>query len=331
MKTSQEKNSEIETLAEKQLNGTITSEEFEKLEQWYTTSPQNPVEWKLANENISELQARMLHAIKERIQEPIKTTKLWKSLTVAASILITCGIGTWIWQKKDPAVEIVQQVRLSTAGKITKVHLPDHSIVWLKGQSRLEYPSQFTDSTRNVVLHGEALFEVAKDPKHPFIITTGKYVTRVLGTSFNINENATDHTFKLTVLTGKVLISQNTSDSKSVKPTIVTPGNEYEMARKTTAPRVVPVPQSQKALLLQGTEYDMNFENASFEVVRSRIAKKFGVKIITDKNNYADCSLSADVTDQSLENTMKVIASVLNLKSYTINANEIKLTGGGCK
>ncbi|MES3019863.1 MAG: FecR family protein [Bacteroidota bacterium] len=331
MKTSQEKNSEIETLAEKLLNGTITSEEFEKLEQWYTASPQNHVEWKLAGENTSELRARMLHSIKEQIQQPIKTTRLWKSLTVAASILLTCSVGIWIWQKKNTDVEIVQHVRLSTEGKITKIYLPDHSIIWLKGQSRLEYPSQFTDSTRNVVLHGEALFEVAKDPKHPFIITTGKYVTRVLGTSFNINENAPEHTFKLTVLTGKVLISQATSDSKSVKSTIVMPGNEYEMARTTTAPRVVPVPQSQKVLLLEGTEYDMNFENASFEVVRSRIAKKFGVRIIADKNNYVDCSLTADVTDQSLENTMKVISSALNLKSYTINRNEIKLTGGGCK
>jgi transmembrane sensor len=330
MKTPQERNSEIETMAEKLLNGTITSEEFEKLEQWYADYPQYPVSWELTGENTSELRARMLHAINAQIHQPTKITRLWKSLTVAASIIITCSIGIWIWQKKNPALDIVQNVQFSTTGKITKIYLPDHSIVWLKGQSRLEYPSQFTDSTRNVVLHGEALFEVAKDAKHPFIITTGKYITRVLGTSFNINENAPQHTFKLTVLTGKVSIYQATQDSETVKPIIVTPGNEYEVTRTTTDSRVVLAPLSQKALLLQGTEYDMSFENASFEEVKSRIGKKFGVRIIADKNNYADCSLSADVTDQSLENTLKVISSVLNLKSYTINANEIRLTGGGC-
>ena len=39
---------------------------------------------------------------------------------------------------------------------------------------------------REVVLEGEAFFNVTKNPRQPFIVKTGKISTIVLGTSFNV-------------------------------------------------------------------------------------------------------------------------------------------------
>jgi len=331
MKTPQEKSLEIEMMAEKLLNGTISSEEFEKLEQWYADIPQNPVDWELAGESTSKLQARMFHSIKKQIDQPAKPIKLWKSLTIAASIIITCGVGIWIWQKEKLPVEITQNVRLSTPGKITKVYLPDHSIVWLKGNSRLDYPSRFSDSTRNVTLHGEALFEVAKDKMHPFVIQAGKYVTRVLGTSFNINENQINKTFRLTVFTGKVAVFSSSVDrkNKTTSPIIVTPGNEFAVLNSSATPLVVTAASTEKVEMFHGTEYEMNFENVAFNEVKQRIEKKFNILINADRDKYSYCTISADVTDQSLESTLRVICAALDIK-YSINKDQITLTGGGC-
>jgi ferric-dicitrate binding protein FerR (iron transport regulator) len=56
----------------------------------------------------------------------------------------------------------------------------------MNAESKLEFPETFNGNTREVALHGEAYFEVAKDAKHPFIVKTDYFNTKVLGTSFNI-------------------------------------------------------------------------------------------------------------------------------------------------
>ncbi len=71
-------------------------------------------------------------------------------------------------------------------GKDYRITLADGTKVWMNAESKLEFPETFNGNTREVALHGEAYFEVAKDAKHPFIVKTDYFNTKVLGTSFNI-------------------------------------------------------------------------------------------------------------------------------------------------
>lgn len=332
MKKQREKTLRVEVLAEKLLNNTITPKEFKELEAWYAEDAEEVAVWNLTDDSTEALQQRLFSSIKNHRTHVGNIRKLWTSISIAASILITCGAGLLIWQAKTQKVDVISNVKTSTEGKITKVHLPDHSIVWLKGNSRLDFPSKFSDSTRNVTLHGEALFEVAKDKEHPFVIQTGKYIARVLGTSFNINESKINKTFKLTVFTGKVAVLSSAANGggKSVSPVIVTPGNEFAVLDSSAVPRVIAAPIANRAVMLHGTEYDMNFENTSFNEVKKRIEKKFNITINADGDKYNNCAISADVTDQSLQSTLRVVCSVLNNIKYTINKDQITLTGGGC-
>ena len=332
MKNASKQPSEIEFLALKMLKGTISSAEKEKLEAWYSANPSEFPVWELKNENKDQLSERLYSSIVSKIEfvqvNPSKSSINY--FAIAASIVVVCGIGIFLWLKTFNQAEIVTNLQASSNGAITKIHLPDHSIVWLKGNSRLDYPSKFSDSTRNVILHGEALFEVAKDKKHPFIIKTGNYLARVLGTSFNIKESTETKSFKLTVLTGRVaILSSGSGNRENIKPIIINHGHEYEINGTHNLQSLISAPVAEKVLILNGTEYDMNFENIAFNDVKERVEKKFNVKINTGKNNYSNCFLSADVTDQSLENTLKVISAVIN-SQYTINKNQIDLTGGGC-
>lgn len=323
---------EIMNLAKKLVNGTINDEEKEQLEAWYSNHPAKIPTWELKNETKVQLSERLYQSIAFKIElvPSDRSKSLINYFAIAASILLVCCIGIFLWLQTARREPIVKNISAFSNGLITKIHLPDHSIVWLKGNSKLEYPSKFSDSTRNVTLQGEALFEVAKDKTHPFVIKTGNYLARVLGTSFNIKESVENKSFKLTVLTGKVaIVSANRQNSKSGKPIIVTHGTEFEVNRHQKSPKLIAAPVAEKVLILDGTEYDMNFENIAFNDVKNRIEKKFNVKINTGKTNYSNCLLSADVTDQSLENTLKVISAVINAQ-YTINKNQIDLTGGGC-
>jgi hypothetical protein len=66
--------------------------------------------------------------------------------------------------------------------------LPDGTRVYLNAASRLQFPSSFAVlKQRNVILTGEAYFEVAKDPQKPFIVSTKGQQLTVLGTHFNVS------------------------------------------------------------------------------------------------------------------------------------------------
>lgn len=316
---------EIEVLIEKLHSNLISPDEFKELEGWYSSGANQPLTWDLAEGSREALRSEMFRAINANRQRPA-ILKLSYVKYAAAILIITIGFGLFFYQN-SANLSSKRLYASSTFGKVTKVYLPDRSIVWLKGNSRLDYPSAFEGTTRNVALKGEALFEIAKDKSRPFIIKTSKYLTRVLGTSFNIDEN--NQGFKLTVLTGRVTVYP-VDKNQSASPVILTPGKQFV---STAGPAIKPVigltKSTEKITMLTGTEYDMNFANTSFTDARSRIEKKFNVVISTAPGSYVNCFISADLTDQSLDDTLTLFGAALGA-SYTINNNKISLSGGGC-
>lgn len=66
-----------------------------------------------------------------------------------------------------------------------RVELSDGTIVTLNAGTTFNYPTEFEGEERNVELHGEGYFEVAKSDK-PFIVTVNGLKVKVYGTKFNI-------------------------------------------------------------------------------------------------------------------------------------------------
>lgn len=64
--------------------------------------------------------------------------------------------------------------------------LPDHSIVWMRAGSELNYTQDLARNRRHVNLDGEAFFDVKRDTLTPFVISTGDVTTTVLGTQFQV-------------------------------------------------------------------------------------------------------------------------------------------------
>jgi ferric-dicitrate binding protein FerR (iron transport regulator) len=88
--------------------------------------------------------------------------------------------------------------------------LEDGSVVYLSEQTTLAYPDRFDEHKREVVLHGEAFFEIKKQAGRPFIVNTDVANVEVTGTSFKIKSN--DNTsFLLSVREGEVRVRQKGS------------------------------------------------------------------------------------------------------------------------
>ncbi len=142
--------------------------------------------------------------------------RIWGfQVKVAASLaLLALASAFIIWglyesgmagQQKATTAWITKQ---NPAGMRSQLQLPDGTMVWLNAESTLKYPPAFDSVSRNVVLVGEAFFDVVKDVQRPFTVQSGHLNTTALGTSFNISAYLQEETLEISLVTGKVMISE---------------------------------------------------------------------------------------------------------------------------
>lgn len=117
---------------------------------------------------------------------------------------------------------IFNTIEIPRGGKY-QVTLPDGTKVWLNSASSLTYPTKFSNNERKVKLTGEGYFEVAKNAKAPFTVTTEDQSITVLGTHFNVRSYGRKSDTQTTLLEGSVRVTPiSTTDthgaSRTLKP-----------------------------------------------------------------------------------------------------------------
>lgn len=313
-------------------NGSITDHEKRMLDNWYNEELPDELYW--YGDTESELKNRIETNVRFRTAVEDRAASAGRSFipkalvaSIAAFFLLCFSVWFYKWQGQGEFIEAVS-VQSKNAG-ITKVILSDQTIVWLKGNSKLNYPKHFTDKIREVELVGEALFEVTKDKSRPFVIHAGEYTTRVLGTSFNLKVIPDRGLLNLDVLTGKVEVTKKgTGLTLEKKYTVVA----NESLHTTNAASDLPtkaISDKDKEILSQGTQYDMNFVSTPIEDIMKRFEQKFDVTFAGYTGEYRSCKVTANLTDQSLETSLKIISMSINA-DFKIDKKEIRLTGGGC-
>lgn len=94
--------------------------------------------------------------------------------------------------------------------------LPDGSRIWLNKGTKIEYNQLFGIRNRNVLLNGEAYFEVAKNKKLAFVVKTKSIDVTALGTSFNVNAYDDGNEVTTTLYTGKVNVQSTLTGYKTI-------------------------------------------------------------------------------------------------------------------
>lgn len=272
---------------------------------------------------------------------PVKV-KLWHSrwLRIAASLLIICGIG-WLIPNNKFSLKIKQEI--GSVGKKKTIHsnkgtspssftLSDGSKITLGPHSEIQYSTDFGNSKREVYLNGEAFFEVVKDAKRPFWVVTGKLITKVIGTSFNIKAYDSDNDISVSVRTGKVTVAkQNSGYAKehSLSAEIVLLPNqkavfsrEQESLVKTLVDQPIQINQIPVST-------DFVFEETKIADVYAVLERYYGVNITFDPELMAYCTITADLREESLYEKLDLICEIIQAK-YKITDGQIVIYGLGC-
>jgi len=89
-------------------------------------------------------------------------------------------------------------------GQISKVKLPDGSMVWLNSGSKISYNNMFAANNRDVILEGEAYFEVQTNEDLSFVVNSGERQVKVHGTKFNVEAYPGSENIDVVLESGKV-------------------------------------------------------------------------------------------------------------------------------
>jgi len=163
----------------------------------------------------------------------LRLTFLPVMLKVAAFVAIIWGIAFSVYQVNlkntisTPKVTLV--TKQSPLGQKTISWLEDGTKVHLNAGSTIQYPSIFSDSTREVAVEGEAYFEVAKDASRPFMVSTEKVKTTVLGTIFNVRAYPEESRIDVAVKEGVVRVETTSKDQTDSRILRANEMNSYDI------------------------------------------------------------------------------------------------------
>lgn len=260
------------------------------------------------------------------------------SYPIAALLIMGLLMMPYLYNKlktPDVAKAIAYSIKntINQTGERMLVKLDDGSSVILAPGSKLRYPAFFQGSTRSVTLEGEAFFEVSKDPKHPFFVTSGNLITRVVGTSFTIKAYNGTKEYQVIVNTGKVLVTQKSNYTNKVsnlqaKPIAVIPNQQiiYNISNNSLVKENLVEP----LMLSADVSKDIfTFNDTPLSKVISRIEQAYNVTITYNEKEIGGCPLTASLAEEHLLEKLDLISKALDVRYY-INDGHIILQGAGC-
>ena len=213
----------------KYFEGQATDAELEQLLNWLQKKENRIVfnsfrlDWKKGlepnrfpgggEESWQRLQAVIGQKSYNRWQESRKIQQFFR---VAAIFFFVISLGSmaWFFTHQPQSIPETFTSVMAENGQISKVELPDGSLVWLNAGSEITYNNYFSAEHREVTLSGEAYFDVTKNEALPLVVDCNELKVKVLGTRFNINAYDAGKSTEVVLEEGAVeLITAKTNDS----------------------------------------------------------------------------------------------------------------------
>ncbi|WP_299776559.1 FecR domain-containing protein [uncultured Formosa sp.] len=207
-------------------------------------------------------------------------------------------------------------------GKRSKINLSDGTMVWLNSGSKLVYPVAFNGDRREIYLEGEAIFDVAHDKSHPFIVKSKDQEVQVLGTVFGVTSYSEEDAINTVLKSGSVMISYH-NDPKTHKyadKIKITPGTKATYNKTTQGIISEKVNVNNYFSWRDGV---LVFQNNDLRYVTNRIARYYNVKIEIENEDLAKESFSGYLDlNEDIDKVIQNIQASTNM-NYTIKENRI--------
>lgn len=337
-------------LFQKYLNNDCSEEEWQKVRAYFSDSSSGDtlneliniemqkyllddvrIDQRLSNEMLGNIVGQINKDENPKVKVPKSKYSRFpesrKFLQIAASIFFLIAFSFTVYMVAEERFmennTLIYVEKTTDIGESLKIDLPDGSIVWLNNASKIKYLNEFDSKSRKIFLEGEAYFEVKKDRSKPFIVYASGIRTKVLGTSFNINAYKDLSSVVVSVIKGKVAVSDSLNSFAFLEK-----DQQLEIDKRS---KLFVKTVGKSTSVLGWKEGRLLFDQATFLEIRSVLHKKFGLVMKFENENLKNCRFTAsfEKDDKPLE-----ILDMLNLlhgTSYKIENNVIVVSGNGCE
>ena len=270
----------LEDLVRKVSDGTATDDEKALFSQWMLFLDVSPAEMQHAFTD--ELRTAMLEEILSDPalpKEDLRPRGRWYRLpavryasSAAAVLLVVAGLFYLRQPKQQPVSDAGNLTTISNTGRqIRHIRLPDSSEVWLNSGSSLSFNEGiYTNTERRVSLQGEGYFQVAKDLK-PFVVSAGGIDTRVLATTFNIENYPNESEMRVTLVQGKVMVED---EHRTDRKMVLAPNEVMHYSRRKADWTVKHTDASQVIQWINGL---LAFHELPLSEALGRMEKRYGI------------------------------------------------------
>ncbi len=305
------------------------------LELWISESENNRRQFILLKESWEKTHIKIEHPdsdqLYRKLQDKIslngstqKSNPAWL-YAVAASVvvvLVSVFLFTGFDQQEvaiqEPVVETIKKVNPN--GQKSRIHLPDGSTVSLNASSSIEYHTDFNTNQRIVYLTGEAFFDVKKLNGKPFKVIAGSVVTTALGTSFDVKAFPGAERVYVSLMTGKVRVSNLESTVQDEDwESILIPGEQliYHLPTKVTSKGPFDVRE-----MVNWKDGVLYFNDTDLHVVVSTLERWFGANITLKNVPSVAPKFSGEFKNESLDNILEAMSYSGKIK-FTQDNKEI--------
>lgn len=325
-----EQENKIHQLAVRYFEGKISLSEEEKLfrfvktdsgnyelfRQWeknwmLSSAPDSSVtnEWKCLQRRV-QLRTSSTDIIRTRLYSLRQIASVAAIITV---ILLGGAYGIFAYWEQNTKTNYFA---LETAyGEKSKIVLTDGTIVWLNAGSSLQYGDNFNAKNREVILKGEAYFEVRhQEDDIPFLVKTADYNVLVKGTKFNVTSYAEDAFSTTTLLEGSIDILYKG------KQLPVHPGEAFSFDKEKGSFAYHHVQASQYKSWIDGrVEYD----EITLQELAIRLSRKYDVHIRLDEKLDSNANFRISLrNEETVGDVLQALSEIIPIR-FERNEREI--------
>ncbi len=237
---------------------------------------------------------------------------------IAAIIVLAFGLAYLFSEIVNHVVTPREDYIIVTSENETLLHeMPDGSVITLNKDAELVYNTSFGDKNRDVILDGEAFFEVERNEKIPFRVFAGNSTIEVLGTAFNV-KNSFDQ-IQLCVVSGSVAFFE--TDNKTNRLNLV----KDEMVQYLSEKHNFAKKEELNPNALAWRTKKLIFKNVPLTDVFAVVADYYGLELQLKNSRGVSESITATFNDQSIEEVLEYLQLGAH-NSFTSDLSSTHLT-----
>lgn len=202
-------------------------------------------------------------------------------------------------------------------GRISKIILPDSSLVWLNSGSTLRYTQDYSKINRKLELVGQAFLKVTKDSAHPMIVDCNGMKVKVVGTEFEVCAYPGDPEIEIKLQCGEVEVSANPEHAVYYR---LSPG---EMAKYNVTTKDVGISEFDKTTAGSWKDGSLEFKGTPMPEVIRVLERRFNIEIVSLDSGVNEIALTAYFfADDSIDKVMELISKSCGIEYEIIHKDK---------